>query len=667
MAYLADTPKNKLADIVSNVVSDITQDIAPDVIPAAPEAERPEEQGCINRALRTLSAVNRALLRATSEPEFLKEMCQVIVEHGGYRQACVGYARHDENKSICWMECVGVDKALLNAMHSSWADSELGRTGSGAAIHSGKPSIGRNILTDPSYSGPNFAAFRQEAIDKDFASLSAFPLSSDGEVFGVLALAASEPDAFNQNEVRLLNELAADLAYGITNLRVRSKHREAEATIARLAYYDSLTGLPNRTFLLELLDAAIQVAKQLRQPLALLHLEVGRFHEINKVLGYRSGEELLQEIARRLTNTVKENETLTRVGEAEFALVLPTGGADYAIQTAQRLATMLHLPVNVSGLSVDASVTIGIALFPDNATTPETLLRRSNAAMRSAKLIWGGYAMYTGGQEERHTRQLSLMGDLRRAIQQNELQLYCQPKLTMSSRKVCGAEALVRWKHPVYGMIPTTEFIKLAEHAGLITPITNWVLEAAFKQSLAWHEDGIECALSVNLSAHDLRDPELISRIRELFSRFPIPPKTMQFELTESALMEDPASALETLSQLKSLGCKLFIDDFGTGYSSLSYLQKLPVDSVKIDQSFVIPMAESNDSSVIVHSTIELGHNLGLEVVAEGVESKSAWNLLARQGCDVAQGYLISAPFPIGQFKTWETSWTHSLAKMGGN
>ncbi len=645
MAYHADASMNK-----------------PSGIP--PVIEEPLRQGCVNRALRTLSEVNRSLLRASSETELLKEMCKVIVEHGGYRQACVGYAQHDENKSVQWMECVGIDKDLLNTLHSTWADTELGRTGIGTAIRTGKASIGRNILTDPAYVGPNFAPLREEAVKKGFASISAFPLSIDGEVFGALGLGAAEPDAFDQDEVSLLNQLAADLGYGIANLRMRNRHRESEATIARLAYYDTLTSLPNRTFLLELLDAAIQVARQLRQPLALLHLEVGRFDEINKVLGYKSGDELLSELGRRLTETVKENETLTRVGEAEFALLLPTGGADYALQTAQRLSALLHHPVEVSGLSVDASVTIGIALFPDHATTPDTLLRRANAAMRNAKPIWGGYAMYTGGQEERNTRQLSLMGDLRRAIAQNELMLYCQPKLVISSRKVCGAEALVRWKHPVYGMISTSEFIKLAEHAGLISPLTNWVLEASFRQSHDWHRMGLDRELSVNLSAHDLRDPELINRIRGLFSTYPIPAETIQFELTESALMEDPASALETLTQLKSLGSKLFIDDFGTGYSSLSYLQKLPVDAIKIDQSFVIPMTESHDSAVIVHSTIELGHNLGLEVVAEGVESRASWDLLASLGCDIAQGYLISAPIPAEQFKTWDASWSTSLAKM---
>jgi EAL domain-containing protein (putative c-di-GMP-specific phosphodiesterase class I) len=235
--------------------------------------------------------------------------------------------------------------------------------------------------------------------------------------------------------------------------------------------------------------------------------------------------------------------------------------------------------------------------------------------------------------------------------------LYCQPKVEIASRRVCGAEALVRWQHPLHGMISPAEFITLLEQAGSITPLTNWVLDAAFSQSYAWHEAGLELPLSINLSAHDLRDPKLIDRIRGLFTTWGLPSKLIQFELTESALMEDPTSALETLRCLKELNVELYVDDFGTGYCSLSYLQKLPVDWIKIDQSFVMPMAVSSDSEVIVRSTIELGHNLGLGVVAEGVENQAVWDRLAALGCDVGQGYFISKPMPADQLRDWEIEW----------
>ncbi|MGH8806770.1 MAG: putative bifunctional diguanylate cyclase/phosphodiesterase [Noviherbaspirillum sp.] len=612
---------------------------------------------CVTRALKTLSAGNRTLLHASDEQELLHEMCAVIVEKGGYRLAVVAYAEHDENKSIRWMAGVGMDEGLLEALHFTWADTELGGTATGTAIRTGKPSVGRHLLTDPVYANPAYAPLREDAIKRGYASATAFPLRVEGEVLGAVVIAATEPDAFDGEEVKLLHELADDLAYGIANLRMRIKQRETEATIARLAYYDPLTGLPNRTLFLEKLEQAIQAARQQHHALALLHMDVGRFHEINNVLGYRSGDRLLQELGARLLQAIKDDETLARVGDAEFALLLPQGGAEYAIRVAQRLTATLHEPVNVSDLMVDPRVSIGIALFPGHGTEPDALLRRANAAAHQARPTRGGYAIYTGGQEQENTRRLALMGDLRRAIEHNELLLYCQPKVDIASRRICGAEALVRWPHPVHGMIPTIEFIKLAEQAGLITPLTNWMLDSAFSQGYTWHEAGLAQALSVNLSAHDLRDPRLIDRIQGLFSTWGIAPELIQFELTESALMEDPVGGLEALTRLKRLGSKLFIDDYGTGYSSLSYLQKLPVDSLKIDQSFVAPMVDSKDSAVIVRSTIEMGHNLDLEIVAEGVESQPVWDRLGELGCDVAQGYLMSMPMPAAQFQEWEARW----------
>ncbi|SEF49761.1 putative bifunctional diguanylate cyclase/phosphodiesterase [Nitrosomonas ureae] len=611
----------------------------------------------VTRALRTLSAGNHTLLHASDEQELLHDMCQAIVEKGGYRMAGVAYAEHDENKSFHWMASIGVDKEFLEALRYTWADTEMGRSATATAIRTGEPCVGRNILTDPVYAALAYVPLRENAIKLGFAAVTAFPLHVNGQVLGALVMGAIEPDAFDEEEVKLLSELANDLAYGITNLRMRAEHQVAEATIARLAYYDPLTELPNRILMLEHLQEAIQTAKYHHHALAVLHLNVIRLRGVNQILGYRSGDQLLQQLAQRLMRTLKEGEFLARVGEGEFALILPSGGADYAIQAAQRLANALHDSVEVAGLMVDPRVSIGIALYPGHATEADTLLRRANAATNDVCPARGGYALYTGGQEQECTRRISLMGDLRQAIEQNELLLFCQPKVDIASRRVCGAEALVRWQHPIHGMLSTIEFIKLAENAGLITPLTHWMLDAVFSQSYAWHEAGIAQALSVNLSAHDLYDPMLVDRIQGLFSTWNVNPELIQFELTESTLMEEPLIALEALTKLKNLGIRLFIDDFGTGYSSLSYLQKLPVDSIKIDQSFVMPMEADNDSAVIVRSTIELGHNLGLEVVAEGVDSQVVWNLLTALECDVAQGYLIGMPMPAGQFSDWEDKW----------
>jgi diguanylate cyclase (GGDEF)-like protein len=627
--------------------------------PAPPGDAAARELARINRALRTLSAGNRTLLRAADEATLLHDMCRVIVEQGGYRAAAVGYAEHDSEKSIRWMTSVGADLDFLRAQRFTWADQGTGMSDGAlaTAIRTGQPSVARNLLSDPGYAGPQYADLRAHAIEHHYASATAFPLYLDGAVLGGLVMTAAEPDAFDQEEVCLLQEMADDLAYGIASLRTREQHRAAQATIERLAYYDRLTDLPNRTRLLQTLEGAMQAARLRKRSLALLHLEVGRFREINKVLGYHASDALLRALAGRLAQAVDDKETLARVGEAEFALLLPDSGAEYAIQVAQRLLKTLDEPVEVAGLMLDARVVIGIALSPGHATDAETLIRRANAAMHQTKHARGGYAMYVGGQEQENTRRLSLMGDLHRAIRQNELQLYCQPKVDMATRRVCGAEALVRWLHPQHGMVSTVEFIQLAEQAGTITPLTNWMLEAAFSQSYAWQEAGLEGALAVNLSAHDLYDPGFIDRIGGMFSTWGIAPGRIQFELTESSLMEDPAAALATLRRLKEFDVELYIDDYGTGYSSLSYLQKLPVDALKIDQSFVLPLMRDADTAAIVSSTIELGHNLGKKVVAEGVENLGIWNGLAALGCDVAQGYLISRPMPAEQFIAWEAHW----------
>lgn len=617
--------------------------------------EEASELRRVNRALRTLSAGNRILLRASDEQELLRGMCRVIVDDGGYRFAGVGYAQHDEQKTLSLMAYAlpmvhdRAEEEFFDALQLTWADTERGRSAPGIAIRTGQPCVGRNLLTDPDH-----APWREDAIRLGYASVTAFPLLIDAQVLGALSIAAVEPDAFDQAEVKLLGELAEDLAYGIANLRTRLKHREAEATIQRMAYYDTLTGLANRTLLREQLQAAISTARQQHRPLALLLLTVSHLQEINDTLGYQQGDQLLQAFGGRLLSAVREGETVARVGEAEFAVLLPNGDADYASQTAQRLITLLYDPIEVSGLRVDARTTIGIALFPGHGSEADSLIRRARVAMFDAKRAGHGYAVFTAHLDQECARRLAMMGDLRGAIEHSELTLYCQPKVHIASAQVCGAEALVRWQHPVLGMVSTAEFVKLAEYSGLITPLTYWVLETAFRQSYTWHEAGLDRPLSVNLSAHDLRDRKLINKIQGLFATWGAQPEWIQFELTESALMEDPAGALETLTRLKQLGVALSVDDFGIGYSSLSYLQQLPVDSIKIDQSFVSRIVENADSAAIVRSTVELGHNLDLEVVAEGVESQAVWDRLAELGCDIVQGYYVGMPMPAEQFKEWQ-------------
>jgi diguanylate cyclase (GGDEF)-like protein len=602
----------------------------------------------VERARRTLSAVNRTLVRAADEPALLAEICRILVEEGGYRYAWVGYARDDDFRSVEVMAHVGVERDHLDGLRLTWSDGERGRSATGMAIRTGQPSIGRNILVDP-----DLLPWRDEALRRGYAAVSAFPLRVAGAVVGNLSIAATEADAFDAAEAELLGELAEDLAFGIETVRTRERSRAAEAAVKRMAEQDALTGLPNRWRLRMRLTEEIEAARAGHFPLALLMLGIDHFQEINETLGYQQGDAMLCEIVARVARVVADTANVARMGEAEFAILLPNSDAGAASRTAQRILTGMLEPVAIGDLMLDAGASIGIAIFPGHGAEPDVLIRRANVAMHQARQHGHGQALYTGGRDIECARRLALIGDLHRAIDGGELRLYCQPKVRFASREVCGVEALVRWEHPQLGMIWPNEFIGLAEHSGLISPLTDWVMQAAFRQGYVWRQAGLTLPLAVNLSARDLRDPKLVERVRNLLATWGGGPEGVQFELTESALMQDPAGSLESMRRLKDLGIELFIDDFGTGYSSLAYLQKLPVDAIKIDQSFVRDMLSDADSAVIVRSTIDLAHDLDLEVVAEGVEDRAGWEHLAAQGCDVGQGYVVSEPIPADAYAAW--------------
>ena len=600
----------------------------------------------LNRALRTRAAVNRALSHASDETALLGEICRVVVEDCDYRLAWVGFSDPDEVMTLRPMAGAGFDAGFLS-LPRTWGTEERARS-IVALLATGQPYVGRDVRNDPD------DPYRDEARQRGYGSMAALPLAVGGRSIGSLHILAAEADGFDARELELLSATANDLGYGLAALRARAAAAAAEATIKRMVYFDAVTGLPNRVRLRDLLAGALASAKDERRPLALLRVEIARFREINESLGDGELNTLLQAVAGRLESCAGEAGKVARLAESEFAVLLLRGGAEQALQLAQKILAMLCEPVDLSGLLLDVRSNIGISMFPGHGTDAEALMRRASIALGQARSTGGGVALFRGGADRECAQRLSLMGDLRGAIERNELLLYCQPKLQMSTGRVCGAEALVRWQHPRLGMINPGEFIKLAESSGLITPLTYWVLDAALRQSHEWHEQGLQQPLSVNLSVHDLRDPKLLDRISGSFATWGAQPGWIEFELTESALMADPAGALETLTRLKRLDVDLVIDDYGTGYSSLSYLQRLPVDAIKIDQSFVFDMVANKDSATIVRSTIELAHNLDLTVTAEGVEDQGTFERLAALGCDMAQGYCISRPIPADQFQAWE-------------
>ncbi|MGX6600798.1 putative bifunctional diguanylate cyclase/phosphodiesterase [Micromonosporaceae bacterium Da 78-11] len=411
-----------------------------------------------------------------------------------------------------------------------------------------------------------------------------------------------------------------------------------------LALHDPLTGLPNRALLLD------------RTPVeaAVVMLNLDRFKQVNDALGHDQGDELLRQVATRIAEQVRDTDMVARLAGDEFAVLLPNADPDDTAACAQRLLDSLHRTFVISGTDVDVEVSAGFATSATAGGTPENLLRCAEIAMHAAKVSKLGAVAYRAELRPHDRGSLQLLGDLRRALDAgDELTLHYQPKVSLDDGRVSGVEALVRWQHPVRGMISPVEFIPIAESTGLINRLTRHVLRIAVIQNRSWLDDGRRIPVAVNLSPRCLLDPDLIRYVTELLAETGLPTDLLRLEVTESAVMANPTLALATLTELHALGIRLSIDDFGTGYSSMAYLKRLPVDELKIDRSFVNGVVTDHDDAVLVRSTIELGHNLGMSVVAEGAEDAGQVAALRALDCDVVQGYFFARPMPAADLITW--------------
>ncbi|MBK8738488.1 MAG: EAL domain-containing protein [Betaproteobacteria bacterium] len=442
------------------------------------------------------------------------------------------------------------------------------------------------------------------------------------------------------------------LAASFDQMRDGIASREKE--IRRLAYRDGLTGLDNRAMFQERLEQVIRIAKRGGSYPSVLLLDLDRFKAINDTLGHPVGDMALKEIGQRLVGTLRASDSVARLGGDEFAILLPTGDATHVGTVARKVQTALEAPIVIEGQSMDLGASIGIAYYPLHGEDVTALMRSADIAMYVAKHEKSGYAVFDPSYDEDRKSNLTLLGELRRAVENNELCMLYQPQLKIELGRMTAVEALVRWHHPAKGLVGPGEFIPFAEHTGSIGIITRWVVAAAVEQCGYWHRAGLSLRVSINISARDLREREgLPAFIAEALRANTVPAGLIGLEITESALMEDPAGALATLERLHALGVTLSVDDYGTGYSSLAYLKELAVNELKIDQTFVMGMESDRQNLAIVRSTIELGHNLGLSVVAEGVETEFELRALTRLGCDFAQGYWIGRPMPVDELEAW--------------
>jgi diguanylate cyclase (GGDEF)-like protein len=419
------------------------------------------------------------------------------------------------------------------------------------------------------------------------------------------------------------------------------------------AMHDELTGLPNRKMLIVSTEEALAEARH-DERVGLFLLDLDRFKEVNDTMGHPVGDRLLQMVAHRLTHSVRPGDVVARLGGDEFAVLLPSIRDIHAArEVAARLRAALTEPVRLEGMTFDVDASVGIALYPDHAPDFELLLQRADVAMYLAKEGRTGVELYQPDKDRNSPERLTLLGDLRRAIDGGELRLHYQPEVGLGSGAVRGVEALLRWRHPVHGMIPPSEFVPLAEQSYLMRQLTAYVIEQALAQAACWWHGGLRVPVSVNISARDLLDSALPEQLEVGLARYGLPPAAIQLEVTERILTGDQAYTQETIKALVTLGVPLSLDDFGTGYSSLIRLQRLAVSEVKIDASFVRRIAESEDDDRIVRSIVDLVRSLGLRSVAEGVESDDVAMRLAEMGCDVGQGWLFGEPMPAAEMTAW--------------
>jgi diguanylate cyclase (GGDEF)-like protein/PAS domain S-box-containing protein len=454
-----------------------------------------------------------------------------------------------------------------------------------------------------------------------------------------------------------LTRYGADVMYVVV-ARDITELREQQNKLEHQALHDGLTGLPNRLLLANRIEHALSAAPRAGKSVGLMLLDLDRFKQVNDTLGHHVGDWLLKELAKRLIIPVRSADTVARLGGDEFAVLLPLiDGTDQAKELAERLHTVFETPfITEDGLALDIGCSIGIAISPEHAEEPAKLMQCADVAMYAAKEGPEKIVFYDQKKDTNTVRQLTMSGELRQAIMSGQLTMEFQPQLDLRTRLIHAAEGLARWRHPRLGYVPPDEFIQHAEQTGLIQELTRWTLHAALSQMIKWKSDQVDIGLSVNLSAKALQDNGLADVLKEMLVSYPIDSSLLTLEITESALVSDPIVAKRNVHRLAELGVRLSIDDFGTGYSSLALLQQLPLHELKIDKSFVFEMLNSHNENVIVRSTIDLAHNLGLSIVAEGVESLAHVEALSGLNCDIAQGFFISPALPSDLLGQWLSS-----------
>jgi diguanylate cyclase (GGDEF)-like protein len=555
-----------------------------------------------------------------------------------------------------WLPASGRHPEVLLSARADY-QGLLDTAGSPDVLRATAMAEGRTLAVGPKLGDENLMPLLRESGAKDAIVV---PLRSGDAAIGTLEVVSRLGDRahFGPEDVPLLETVAAHASVAVENSRLVDRLRFD-------AYHDLMTGLPNRRRMLAALDEAVKVQAP-GEVVAVLLFDVAKLRDVNDTLGHHAGDKVLAEVARRLREAAPPAALLARVGGDEFALTVRTVSAETAVALATSVRESLRDPMVLGALSVDLDCAVGVAVHPDHGTDSSTLLQRADVATHAAKLRHSSVQLFNPSLESRSVRRLGLAGDLRRALEADEIEVYFQPKLGLADRRLVGVECLARWEHPVHGPVVPQDFVAVAEHTGQLGALTDAVLREGLRRCREWEDMGRELPVSVNLSPRTLLDPTFPNRVADLLEEFRLEPCRLTLEITEDGVIGGPERPLPTLNRLHDLGVRLSVDDFGTGYSSLAYLRRLPVQEVKIDQVFVQGMATDPGDLAIVRAVVDLARHFGLSVVAEGVESELTLGLLEEIGCDIGQGFLFSRPLPYERLDAWYSAQTEAGSMATG-